>query len=304
MRLGWIMAMAALWCLTTPATALEPTTVSAATTTVSAASATTDKPRERPLLLVLEPVGDVLAAEQRTSIETALELLLAERLDVDVESSRGLQARMDLIGEKQLSGCDTSACIAEIASALGARFVVFSRGAKLGSDTLLRVEIFDDTEGRTLALTTVQAGDDKGLLARLPKAVGELIDDSVGTLPRRATTRALVQTESLSGPSPWLVGGGITAAAGAVVAGAGALVWLLSLAPGDGGVTAAADAYAADPTLDNAQAVRAARVAAAPGPLLPLGQDGVALGLGAVVVGGMIVAIDVLQPHAVSEDRQ
>jgi hypothetical protein len=56
-------------------------------------AATVEKPRERPLLLVLEPVGDVLAAAQRTTIETALDLLLAERVDVDVQSSRGLRAR-------------------------------------------------------------------------------------------------------------------------------------------------------------------------------------------------------------------
>jgi hypothetical protein len=308
MRRITLAAFAMLGCATATAAESSSTANANANATEPPSTATTaatvTKPRERPLLLVLEPAGDVLAADQRTTIETTLELLLAERLDVDVQSSRGLRARVDLIAEKQLSGCDTSACSAEIAAALGARFVVFSRGAKLGSDTLLRIEVFDDTESRTLALTTVQANDDKALLARLPKAVGELIDEASGALPRRATTRALVETASLRGPSPWLVGGGITAAAGAVVALVGGVVVVLSSGTGEDTVSAAADAYAADPTLDNARAVREARIAATPGPLQPLGQSGIALGLTGLVVGAVVVGIDLLHAPAPSEDPQ
>ena len=80
-----------------------------------------------PLLLVVDVVGEHLTADVREAFGEGLVLALARRIDLDVQSRRSVAERMNLAVQQQETGCDSSACMAEIADALGARFVAFPR---------------------------------------------------------------------------------------------------------------------------------------------------------------------------------
>ena len=255
-----------------------------------------------PLLLVVDVVGEHLTADVREAFGEGLVLALARRIDLDVQSRRSVAERLNLAVQQQETGCDSSACMAEIADALGARFVAFPRIVPLGEQQVLRVEVYDFASGRALALVSVQARRVGDLVPRLPDVVELLIDESAGALPVRTSARA-IEMDTAAPTSPLLQAGLITGGVGlgtSLIFGSLLVVGAVRASS----LAAAEKAYAADPRLDNARAVVAAR-----GPLdsttatVATCSSGCVGGLGllAALVGAGMVGWDWLSPSA--EDK-
>lgn len=161
------------------------------------------------------------------------ELLAAAAAQVDgveVSTLADLRDVVSLQGQKQAAGCDdnTDACMAEVASALGARFALVSELGSLGRERTLSLNLLD-VDGAKTAARVVLRGRDIG-------ALGQQIDDAVPRLLQAARGSRLVvldtrnsggaesataaATEEATPAFPWLaVGGGSLAAVGAVVVG-------------------------------------------------------------------------------------
>lgn len=75
-----------------------------------------------------------------TSIITAT---LAKQERLEVLSSSDVKRIVQLEGERQALGCSESSCLAEIAGAMGAQLVVYGDIGKLGSQTVLTLNLFD-----------------------------------------------------------------------------------------------------------------------------------------------------------------
>lgn len=283
-----LSALAALVALVAdPAAPASPPT-SAPAAEVPAVTTSTPPPAVRPILLVLDIGGDALADAERTELGEALTLLLAERLDLEVQSSRTLKDRVALVAEQQSVGCDTSACLAEIASAMGARFIVFGRVVVIGGTDVFRLEVFDDETARTLALTTVQGADVPALVRGLPAAVDALVLESAGELPVRTTTKKLLTADEAPGflerPGADAFVGGLGLMGGGLVVGGLGLWGMLQNAADNQLLDDAASAYVKDPSLDNARAVADAREQIGSANLHLWGG---LLSLGALTVGGI-----------------
>lgn len=230
------------------------------------------------LLLVLDVGGDHVAADDRLALTEALSLSLARRLDLEVQSPRNLLDRVGFADQQQQAGCDSSACLAEIANAMGAQYVVFSRVVKLGDRQVLRADVFDNVQGRTVALSALDAGSVGELLRRVPALVDALIEESQGVLPTRITQRRI----DVAVERPWSNDArhaailGSVGAAGTVVFG---VVFAASVASAVR-LQAAAGAYTSAPSLETARAVLDAR-----GPF-----SDAALASGYIIGGGLTVA--------------
>lgn len=250
-------------------------------------------------MYVLDVGGDHVPLPERQALTEALTLILARRLDLEVQSPRSLHDRVGFALQQQQTGCDSSACMAEIANAMGARFVVFSRIVRLGDEETLRADVYDNVGGRTLALASVRARTADALHRQLPELVEGLVRESTGALPLRAVERpiAVVADTPMSA----------TARAGYLVGGVGlgaAVVFGTVFGLGTASTAAinrAVDTYAADPTIDNARALIDAR-----GPFddttRTLGTCGSGcLGVGgllAFIVGAGLVGVDAFAPAA------
>lgn len=256
------------------------------------------------MMFVLDVGGEHVPRPTREGLTEALTLSLARRLDLEVQSPRSLRDRVGFAVQQQEAGCDSSACMAEIANAMGARFVVFSRIVRLGEDEILRADVYDNIGGHTLALASVRTRTVDGLHAHLPGLVEALLDESAGALPLRAVERPIAVTVD----TPMSA----TARAGYLIGGVGlgtALAFGTLFGLGTANVTGfsrATDAYAADPTIENARAVVAAR-----GPLdetsAALGTCGSGcLGVGgllALLVGAGLLGADAFAPSAEESAR-
>lgn len=268
-------------------------------TAPTAPTATTSAPRTVPLLLVLDVGGDHVPVGDRQGLTEAFSLALSRRLDLEVQSSRSLMDRINFAEQQQQAGCDSSACMAEIANAMGARFVVFSRVVQLGDEQVLRADVYDNVVGRSVALATVQAGSVGELLRRLPTLVDLLVQESHGELPLRAVERPVdvpadkpLSAMARSG----LVLGGVGLSA-AVVGGGLFAVGLVQR----NAINAAAGAYAADPDVDNARALVDARGALNDNTLTFLTCGSACVGAGgllSLMIGAGVFAVGTSTPAA------
>lgn len=151
-------------------------------------------------------------------VRTLIDLIAAElakdkRFTLTTENE--MRRAAELAAEKQTVGCDDdSACLAEIAGALDARFVVGGRINKLGGDWVLTLALTDTKTIEVLSRATVTAPTLPELRHRLPE----------GILQLRAFTHEELQ-EPPPNALPWIagVGGGVLAVAGAGAAIVGGL---------------------------------------------------------------------------------
>jgi hypothetical protein len=189
---------------------LRPMLVTALCSLVLAASPV------RVLALELEPVG------VDTSLARAVDpVLLAAAASVDgVELvSQGEMKKMaDLEATKADLGCDTSSCLAELAGAMGARFVLFGSVSRLGEQTTVALSLFD-SQSASVTRDLVAVSDVGHLPKELPAHVRGLLAKGAGL--------AVADEPAPGAPSPgpsvsFIAGVGAAAVGAAALVGGGA----------------------------------------------------------------------------------
>lgn len=280
-----LLPLLAVLALTVPPPSTPTSTDGASTSTTAAPTpAPTSAAKERALLLVLDVDAAHLPPVDRDGLGEALTLALTRRLDLDVQSMRALAARAQLGAEQQAAGCDTSSCLAEIANAMGARYVAYSRVVRLGDNQLMRLDIFDSDTGRTVALAS-QQGSLSTLFDGTDHLVDALLAEAAGALPLRTSSAGAASPGGAVDVQGILfTGSGVVGVAAGVVLGVVGFNSLTAL-------TTASDLWVAQPTTQNAHAVIDARPAA--DRALPMfvvgGVIGVA-GIAAAVLGATMLA--------------
>ncbi|MFH1809067.1 MAG: DUF3829 domain-containing protein [Pseudomonadota bacterium] len=137
-----------------------------------------------PHLLAAAPAGQAAVREREASaralgetLTTVTTVAFANHGGLDVLSSADLRAVIALEAEKQMVGCDEadSACLAEIAGALGARFIVISQIGALERSLVLGLTLYDAQAGRAAGRELVRAASLEGLVEQVPPTVQRLV---------------------------------------------------------------------------------------------------------------------------------
>lgn len=215
------------------------------------------------IAVLLLHATDVHAADvDDATVKTLSRLLtaaLSEKGTYEVSSSQELKAAIEFEGDKQSVGCsvDSTSCLAEVASAMGARFVVFGQVGSVADELFMTLQLFDSTAGKSAARVVVQRSSAKELLDAMPTSVDELIREAhLPAPPKDAKHHLLVldlqlQASAASGPTPpnqallW-TGGGAAALGAAALVGAAAFY----------GLAMASELAAVDEPVQRAAAVR------------------------------------------------
>lgn len=141
---------------------------------LSAAAAAAPLP-ERPRLVVLDltPAGGL-----DPSLAAAMTQALTAEVDAagifDVASSAELQTLVGVERQRQMLGCAAeSSCLAELAGAMGARFVMSGSLARLGGAYQLTLQTLDTARAQPLGRSTHIARDLEVLRGLLPSAVAQ-----------------------------------------------------------------------------------------------------------------------------------
>jgi hypothetical protein len=202
-----------------PATPRSPPRPATPSTSTSAATppatpAPTGKHLEPLLLLNLEHVADEVGDDKVALLQGRLAQALAAHKELQLVTTNDLRAIVDLQAEKASVGCDNASCLAEVAAALGARYVVFGRVGKLDDTLLLQVSLYDAGAAKAVGRAEVTA---KSLLELADKTTGlvQRLLSGLTTSPGPPAEQAL---------SPLLITGAVTGAVGLTAAIAGGIV--------------------------------------------------------------------------------
>jgi hypothetical protein len=195
--------MVSLWSLSSTALA-EPAPAPAP---VPATAAATPAP-SRPRVLVLAPTSTAFDPATATTIGGLITSELSADARLDIIGSAEVERLAALEGDRQNAGCSDNSCLAELAGAIGARYVVFGDVGKLGDIVIVQLNLFDSQTAQALTRVTVQANSMSELPRALPPRVREL------AAPLVDATSVSSTSSSVTGFNPWpavLVGGGVVA---------------------------------------------------------------------------------------------
>lgn len=118
-------------------------------------------------------------------------------------SMQDLRTMVELEGNREALGCNVESCLAEVASAMGSRYVIYGEIGQLGSTLIINLNLFDASAAASVARRTVRAGSPDALPDVLPPAV-------------RAMFAGIAEEEPA--PSVLVVAGGVVLGAGALLA--------------------------------------------------------------------------------------
>lgn len=171
-------------------------------------------------VVVLDFKGEAQPGEK-----TLITDLIATKIDkygLEVLTASDVREAVDLQAQGATLGCETDAsCLADIASAMGAKYVVFGSIGRLGKNFLININIFDQTSAQSAARETIQAENLDVLPAKIDDGVTRLMSRIVQVAPPPAPPPAAPM-------NPMVIGGGAALGVGGLAAlgfGVGALVF-------------------------------------------------------------------------------
>jgi TolB-like protein len=178
------------------------------------------------LVLSLEPQG--IESAQAALLDGMVANAVGRHAGLEVVTARELQQMMELEGSRQTMGCDTASCLAEIAGAMGAQFVVFGKAGRLGELIVVQLNLYDTTKAKAVSREELKSSRVEDIAERLGGVVDRLMAPVVGA---PAPAAAAPDEGAGEGPSlPLLWTGGAVGATGAVAAAAGGAWLVVSLA--------------------------------------------------------------------------
>ena len=236
--------------------------VTAATPAPSAPAAAAPKPTV--LVLDLEAAG--VSKDDAHFVTAEIARTLAEPSTVNVLTAADLRRLASLESDKQAMGCEAQSCLAELANAMGAEYVVFGTIGRIDEQVMLEVSLFAAVAARPVGRRDVKAPSLSVLLKRTPREVhalaGELLPPYAGP-----------DIDEPAAPSALVVAGGITAGVGTLAALVGA----------------AGAGFAAGRVLDDKAAARERNDAKTVGAIATIGAGAggalVAIGVGLAALG-------------------
>lgn len=243
--------------------AVDAPPAGAVSATPSADSPATANERPRVLVLDLAHVG--VDAEAARLVSGIVASLAAENRDINVVTSADLRAMLDLEATTQALGCDATSCLAEVAGAVDASFIVYGDLGKLGERYVVTINLFEAAAGVGRGRRTVEAAS----LETMPSVLRPALNNVLGPLGGIPLTDAMQPANAVDGLA--IAGGVITGVGTLGLVGAGIAALVLDGVASDAGQSIA----------DKTAAINNGRIA-----LVVAGASLVVAGIG----GGLLVA--------------
>lgn len=169
----------------------------------ASASAVVTKPTV--LVLDLEAVG--ASRDDAHFVTAEIAKTFASAGTVEVLTATDLRRLAALESDKQAAGCEQSSCLAELANAMGAQYVVFGSIGRIDRDYVLEMSLFEAANARNAGRRDARAAS----LSALHDQVAREVHALAGPL-----LPAWVEPEK--GGSALVITGGVVAGVGAAVA--------------------------------------------------------------------------------------
>jgi len=157
-----------------------------------AAPAAGGKP-DKPKLAVMELAAGGVEPHLAAALTESVTQEIAARGFFQVISSREIHTLLGFERQKQMVGCSNEqSCLAELADAMGARFVLSGALSRLGDALQLSIQVLDSARAQPLGRSIRIARDVAALQAQLPYAVAEATATPLPPPPSRVLPYSLI----------------------------------------------------------------------------------------------------------------
>jgi hypothetical protein len=179
-----------------------------------------------PKLLVLDFKDDGVGEDVVRVIHDTLTTHVSNDARVDVVSTEDMRRMVEVASDKAAIGCNDQSCLAELADAMGAQYLLYGNAGKLGALYVINVSLYDAVANTTVGRQNVEAAQ----IEQLPAGLRAAGDALLARLPARARPDAPIAAEPDPLPSPLLLAGAGVGALGVVGAAGGLIVFGVSKA--------------------------------------------------------------------------
>src|SRR5688572_13032882 len=136
------------------------------------------------LFLLGLSVSAALDVESAAVLTGIMAAAAAEDQRVDVVTSEDLRRAIDVEAERRTMGCeDDQSCLAEIASAMGARLVLYGTTGKLEEETVITLQFFDSSASSSIGRGVVRAVSMRELSNALADQTRRMVKDVLEKRP-------------------------------------------------------------------------------------------------------------------------
>ena len=177
---------------------------------------------EKPSIMVLEFEASAKQIDSAKLLQAKLVSIFSKdkrftTLDiVDVQKGLELESQKALVSKK----CDISSCLAELANAFGADYVLHGRFGTVGSRSVISMQLYDASKTKSVARVDKDAADSGAFLSELETMADELITQEFGIYAPLESDGEREEISSLVWSGGALVAG---AGVGALLSGGAAL---------------------------------------------------------------------------------
>jgi TolB-like protein len=159
-------------------------------------------------VLVMNLEANHVDANTVNTLQSLLTFHLDRYPSFGVMGGQDVRRMLDLEAQKESAGCDDeSACVAEIADALGAELVVTGEVGRIQSKLILNLNLIDSKKQAVVGRAAIKADDLGSMTSALDRAVAVLVKDVVLPGEAERLADAEVEAKRSSGPWPWITMG-------------------------------------------------------------------------------------------------
>src|SRR5512137_1387770 len=147
--------------------------------------------------------GEGVPASTAAAVTEALAAEVRKRSGAEVITKREIEAVLTLEAQKQMLGCQTDACIAELGGALGVERLVAGDLARLGESWLFHLKVVETGKVKVAAQSDrrIRGGTIDDVLDALPPMAAELFP---GAGPAVAAPPPVPAAAAKPAPVPWV----------------------------------------------------------------------------------------------------
>lgn len=148
---------------------------------------------DKPTVAVFDLQAAGVPAASASAIQDAVTDALAKRGFFEVISASEIRSMLGVERQKQLMGCsEGTSCTAELADALGSRFVLTGTLSKLGDAFQLSLQLLDTQKGQPIGRGTRIAQNERALVAMLPWLLAEATSTPAPPAPSKVLPIAII----------------------------------------------------------------------------------------------------------------
>lgn len=137
--------------------------------------AQTASANEKPRVLFLDLTATLVKPEEAKIMTDMISAELAQFGKYETITSTDLRQMAALEAEKQNAGCSDSSCLAELAGAMGARYVIFGSLGKLGEQFVLTLNLFDSVAAKAVSRSIIKSKGLDKMSEQIPSTLRQLL---------------------------------------------------------------------------------------------------------------------------------